>query len=102
MNIIAEIRQHFHIDYETITSLANTFNLSRRTIRKHLNTTDKPVYQRKIQPHPKLGLFHEQLDIWLDYYFKPQDPLGLHYFFPSFIVRQTIQSILRPVTVADS
>ncbi|MDD4905697.1 MAG: hypothetical protein PHD39_06020 [Methylobacter tundripaludum] len=38
MDIIAEIRRRFHIDKETITSLANTFNLSRPTIRKHLKT----------------------------------------------------------------
>ena len=66
MNVIAEIRRRFHVDKETITSLANTFNLSRPTIRKHLNTVDESVYRREIQPHPKLGLFHEQLDTWLE------------------------------------
>jgi transposase len=66
MNVITEIRRRFHVDNETITSLANTFNLSRPTIRKHLNTVDEPVYRREIQPHPKLGLFHEQLNTWLE------------------------------------
>ena len=32
MNVIAEIRRRFHVDNETISSLASTFNLSRPTI----------------------------------------------------------------------
>jgi len=35
MDVIAEIRRRFHVDKETLTSLASTFNLSRPTIRKH-------------------------------------------------------------------
>lgn len=66
MGVIAEIRRRFHVDNETITSLASTFNLSRPTIRKHLNTVEEPVYQRQHQPHPKLGLFHQQLEDWLE------------------------------------
>ena len=46
MDIIAEIRRRFHVDNETVTSLAAAFNLSRPTIRKHLNTVEAPVYQR--------------------------------------------------------
>ena len=66
MDIIAEIRRRFHVDNETVTSLAAAFNLSRPTIRKHLNTVEAPVYQRQNQPHPKLGAFHEQLESWLE------------------------------------
>jgi hypothetical protein len=66
MDVIAEIRRRFHVDHETITSLATTFNLSRPTIRKHLKTIEAPVYQRQHQPHPKLGSFHQQLDAWLE------------------------------------
>jgi len=47
MDVIAEIRRRFHVDHETITSLASTFNLSRPTIRKHLKTIEEPVYQRQ-------------------------------------------------------
>lgn len=65
MDVIAEIRRRFHVENETITSLANAFNLSRPTIRKHLKTVEEPVYQRQNQPHPKLGLFHGQLEAWL-------------------------------------
>ena len=66
MDIIAEIRRRYHVDNETVTSLAKTFNLSRLTIRKHLKTVEEPVYQRQNQPHPKLGPFHEQLEAWLE------------------------------------
>jgi len=62
MDVIAEIRRRFHVDHETITSLASTFNLSRPTIRKHLKTIEEPVYQRQNHPHPKLGSFHQQLE----------------------------------------
>ena len=66
MDVIAEIRRRYHVDNETITSLASTFNLSRPTIRKHLKTTEEPVYQRQNQPHPKLGTFHKQSEDWLE------------------------------------
>jgi transposase len=66
MDVIAEIRRRYHVDKETITSLASSFNLSRPTIRKHLKTTEEPVYQRQNQPHPKLGAFHKQLEDWLE------------------------------------
>ena len=66
MDIIAEIRRRYHIDNESVTSLAKTFNLSRPTIRKHINTVEEPVYQRQNQPHPKLGSFHDLLEAWLE------------------------------------
>jgi hypothetical protein len=43
MDVIAEIRRRFHVDNETVTSLADAFKLSRPTIRKHLNTVEAPV-----------------------------------------------------------
>ena len=64
MDVIAEIRRRHFIEKETITSLAETFKLSRPTIRKHLKTVEVPVYHRNDQPHPKLGSYHEQLDAW--------------------------------------
>jgi transposase len=66
MDVIAEIRRRHFIEKETITSLAETFKLSRPTIRKHLKTVEVPVYHRNDQPHPKLGSYHEQLDAWLE------------------------------------
>ncbi len=66
MDVIAEIRRRHFIEKETITSLAETFKLSRPTIRKHLKTVEAPVYHRNDQPHPRLGLYHEQLGAWLE------------------------------------
>jgi len=66
MDVIAEIRRRHFVGNEKITALAKAFGLSRPTIRKHLKTVAEPVYLRKHQPHPKLGLFHGQLDTWLE------------------------------------
>lgn len=66
MNVIAEIRRCYHVDKETISSLAKAFKLSRPTIRKHIKTVDEPVYQRLQQPYPMLGQFHELLQNWLE------------------------------------
>lgn len=66
MNVIAEIRRRYHLDKETISSLSKTFNLSRPTIRKHINTVEEPVYQRQSQPCRVLGEFHAALDFWLE------------------------------------
>lgn len=66
MDVIAEIRRRHFVEKETISSLSEAFKLSRPTIRKHLNTVIEPVYQRKHQPHPKLGLYHELLETWLE------------------------------------
>lgn len=66
MDVIAEIRQRFYVENETITSLASAFNISRPTIRKHLKTIEELIYQRQNQPHPKLGSFHDQLEAWLE------------------------------------
>lgn len=66
MDVIAEIRRRHFVGNEKIASLAKAFKLSRPTIRKHLKTVEEPVYLRKRQPHPKLGLFHGQLGAWLE------------------------------------
>jgi hypothetical protein len=39
--------------------------ISRPTERKHLNTVEKPKYQRITSPSPKLGQFAEPLTEWL-------------------------------------
>ena len=66
MDVIAEIRRRHLVEKESISALAIAFKLSRPTIRKHLKTVEEPTYQRKHQPHPMLGSFHEQLDAWLE------------------------------------
>src|SRR5450759_4197733 len=62
MDFIAEIRRRHFISGEDISSIARSLNLSRTTVRKHLLTTEEPVYHRKIQTFPKLGDFQERLE----------------------------------------
>jgi len=66
MDIIAEIRRRHFIENETISSLAQTFKLSRPTIRKHLKTVEEPAYVRTEQPYPKLGAHIVQLKASLE------------------------------------
>jgi transposase len=65
MDIIAEIRRRHLVSGESISSIARSLNLSRPTVRKHLRTTEEPVYQRQVQPLPKLGHFQSLLESWL-------------------------------------
>ncbi|WNV04920.1 IS21 family transposase [Candidatus Methylospira mobilis] len=66
MDIIAEIRRLHFVEHESISALAQTFKLSRPTIRKHLKTVEEPVYLRKTQVYQQLGSYIEQLNAWLD------------------------------------
>jgi hypothetical protein len=66
MDFIAEIRRRHFVSDEDISSIARSLNQSRTTVRKHLLTTEEPIYQRKIQTFPKLGDFQERLKQWLE------------------------------------
>jgi len=66
MDIIAEIRRRHFVSGESISSIARSLKISRPTVRKHLATKDEPIYQRQIQPSPKLGDYKSQLVDWLD------------------------------------
>lgn len=67
MDVLPEIRRLHFVEGVTISDLAKQFNLSRPTIRKHLNTVEEPVYPtRQHQPHLKLGAYIEQLTDWLE------------------------------------
>jgi hypothetical protein len=65
MDHIAEIRRRHFISGESISSIAKSLKLSRPTVRKALKSDTEPVYQRQVQPTPKLGDFKEQLTDWL-------------------------------------
>ena len=65
MDHIAEIRRRHFISGETISEIARSLNLSRPTVRKALQAETEPVYQRQVQPTPKLGDFKDQLTDWL-------------------------------------
>lgn len=66
MDQIAKIRRRHFISNENISEIAKSLKLSRPTVRKALLTETEPVYQRRIQPTPKLGVFKAQLTDWLD------------------------------------
>ena len=65
MEFIAEIRRRHFVGGESISSIARSFQLSRPTVRKHLRTVEKPVYERQHQPCPKLGEYQGLLEQWL-------------------------------------
>ena len=65
MDQIAEIRRCYFINKESISKIAKRLNLSRQTVRKALKSKEQPVYQRNVQPTPKLGAFKPQLVDWL-------------------------------------
>jgi transposase len=65
MDQIAEIRRRHFISGETISDIAKSLKLSRPTVRKALKAETEVVYQRQVQPTPKLGDFKEQLTNWL-------------------------------------
>ncbi len=65
MDIIAEIRRRHLVSKESISSIARDLNLSRPTVRKHLQTAAEPVYRRQCQFFPKLGDFQSRLESWL-------------------------------------
>lgn len=66
MDVIAEIRRRHRISKESISSIARSLNLSRPTVRRHLQTETEPVYQRRHQPLPQLGQYQQTLESWLD------------------------------------
>lgn len=65
MEVIAEIRRRHLVSKESISSIARDLNLSRPTVRKHLQTIEALGYVRQHQPAPKLGCFQATLESWL-------------------------------------
>lgn len=65
MDIIAEIRRRHFISGESISAIARSLNLSRPTVRKHLQTVEAVAYQRSSQPVPRLGEYRARLESWL-------------------------------------
>lgn len=66
MDVIAEIRRRHLVSGESISSIARSLQLSRPTVRKHLNTTSPPSYRRAHQPTPKLTeSIRKRLVAWL-------------------------------------
>ena len=61
MDMIAEIRRRYHVSHEKISDIARSLEISRTTVRKHLDTVEEPAYKRAYQPAPKLGPFKDLL-----------------------------------------
>ena len=62
METIRKVRLAYHRDHKSIREIASAYNLSRNTVRKIIrsNATEF-VYERKVQPRPRLEPFKEQL-----------------------------------------
>ena len=66
MDIISEVRRRHFVSGENISSISRSLKISRPTVRKHLATEEEPVYQRQLQPEPKLGEYKALLICWLE------------------------------------
>jgi len=67
METIAKIRRRHLVNGESISAIARSLNLSRNTVKKYINTSDEPGYQRQRQYKPQLGPFLDILDKWLEH-----------------------------------
>lgn len=67
METIAKIRRRYLVSGESISAIARSLNLSRNTVKKYINTTHEPAYQRQHQTKPRLGPFLETLTKWLEH-----------------------------------
>ena len=65
METITKIRRLRLVKGQSISAIARDLNLSRNTVKKYLNTTDLPSYQRQRQPRPQLGQWQQRLSDWL-------------------------------------
>ena len=62
METIRKVRLARHRDHKSIRKICRDFNLSRNTVRKILRSdATEFVYERKVQPRPKLEPFKERL-----------------------------------------
>ncbi|MBE2896947.1 HTH domain-containing protein [Pasteurellaceae bacterium HPA106] len=55
METILKIRRLYHKDGLSQRKIAEKLRLSRRTVKKYLNTIEMPQYQRQHTDAPKLG-----------------------------------------------
>ena len=66
MDIIYEIRRRHFVQKQTVSAIAREMSLSRPTVRKYLQVTEEPKYERDQPAPPRLGNFKSQLKTWLD------------------------------------
>lgn len=70
METISKICRRHKVKGESISSIARSLNLSRNTVKKYLENSEPPIYQRSHQPKPKLGDYESLLEQWLSQDFK--------------------------------
>jgi predicted transcriptional regulator len=67
METVAKIRRRHLVHGETISGIARELmRLTRNTVKKYLNQSEPPAYQRSAQPKPKLGDYEALLIGWLE------------------------------------
>ena len=60
---IAKIRRAHFIDGKPIKQICRELKLSRKVVRKVLRSEETAFeYKRRVQPHPKLGAWREELE----------------------------------------
>jgi transposase len=62
METIAKIRRLYHKESLSIRAIALKLNINRRTVKKHIEQTQIPVYQKPAKRYPMLGPFLTRLD----------------------------------------
>ena len=62
METIAKIRRLYHKEALSIRAIALRLNLNRRTVKKHIEQTVIPSYQKPAKHYPQLGAYLADLN----------------------------------------
>ena len=65
METIAKIRRLYYKETLSIRAIALKLNLNRRTVKKHIEQTVVPSYQKPAKRYPQLGVYLASLDLRL-------------------------------------
>ena len=63
METIGRIRRAYFVQRQSVREIARRLHVSRKTVRKAIEAEDgKFIYDRTVQPKPKLGAYVEELE----------------------------------------
>ena len=65
METIAKIRRLYYKETLSIRAITLKLNLNRRTVKKHIEQTVVPPYQKPVKRYPQLGAYLTHLDLRL-------------------------------------